>query len=919
MEQELNWLDYIEKSREAVAEGIVLVENKDNVLPFGDGCKLAIFGRMQLNYYKSGTGSGGLVNVDHVYDIVEGLKKSGKVEIDEELLSIYEKWDEKNPIDRGLGWGSEPWSQPEMPLDELLVEITSTKNDVALVIIGRTAGEDKDSTDTEGSFRLTKLENDMLIKVRKYFKKMVVVLNVGGILDMHFVDTIKPEAVLYAWQGGMIGGLGTADVLVGKVCPSGRLADTISYELADCYAWKNFGEIERNFYEEDIYVGYRYFETFAKDKVRYPFGYGLSYTSFSMDLVSCENNGTGVNISIKVKNTGACAGKQVVQIYVGAPMGKLGKASKSLVAFDKTGLLNPGEEEVIECKIPYYTFASYDDSGVTGHPYCYLLEEGRYDFFYGDNVANVTLADSFDIEETVLEQLSSLLAPVEKFNRIKPSSNGSVAMEEVPCLKGERRKYDFLYQNIKYTGDKGYKLNDVKNSKVTMEEFIAQLSDEDMASLIRGEGMGSPKVTVGTAAAFAGVTSNLKKFGVPTCCCDDGPSGMRFDSGAKALSLPIGTLLACTFNRKLNQDLFEFLSLEMVANHVDCLLGPGMNIHRYALNGRNFEYFSEDPLLTGEIAKSQLMGLKKYGVSGCVKHFCCNNQEFSRRHSDSVVSERAIREIYLKGYENIVKAGCCDAIMTTYGRVNGTFTASLYELNTSILREEWGYKGIVMTDWWASLDEYEDGSANHNDFAKMLMAQNDLYMVCSDASKLDEGDNTLAALTDGSLSRSMLEKCVKNVLTFAMNSKAMDRLNKCDDKVTIINRPDVNEDIDYTNVDYLPVGREIVIRLDDRKSVKGTDYVFALDFSMQGDFLVSLYGSSTLGEVAQLPCTLFLNGFPIHTMTFNGTNGRVVKVEREMWALRKYIVLRLNVGCDGLDLKEIRFSFHREHDPNVGL
>lgn len=913
----LNWEEYELVAREAVAEGLVLVEN-NGVLPFSYGTEVSVFGRMQNNYYKSGTGSGGMVNVYHVTDIVEGLKESGVVSINEELHKVYLEWEKINPIDRGLGWGMEPWSQEEMPLTDELVDNAAHHSDAALVIIGRTAGEDKDSSATAGSFCLTDVEMDMLVKVRKHFKSMVVLLNVGGIIDMSFVDEIEPDAVLYGWQGGMTGGHGTADVLTGKVCPSGRLTDTVAYEIGDYLSDRDFGDAVRNFYRDDIYVGYRYFETFAPDRVRYPFGYGLSYTTFDIEctgFVVDEINRT-VSVDVCVKNTGKVSGKQVVQFYVSAPQGKLGKPAKVLIGFDKTGLLKPGETDSIHMEASYYSFASYDDNGVTGEIYSYVLEEGLYTFYVGENIRDNEVSGELLLDRLIIiEKLEQALAPDKSFKRVKPDSKMNIAFEDVPlCHKTQEEKsVEHLPEEISYTGDKGIKLVDVLEGKAAMEEFVAQLSDEELSCIIRGEGMGSSQVTPGTAAAFGGVSPALRAYGIPAVCCDDGPSGMRFDSGAKAFSLPIGTLLGCTFNRELNCRLFEYVGMEMISNKVECLLGPGINIHRHMLNGRNFEYFSEDPYLTGEIAACQLKGMKKYGMSGTLKHFCGNNQEYRRRHSESEISERALREIYLKGFEMCVKSGYCDSVMTTYGKVNGRYTSNLYDLTTTILRGEWGFEGIVMTDWWAATTELPGNKQGYSDFAAMTRAQNDIYMVCSDASTNSSGDNTLEALHKGELTRGELQRNAMNICGFAMNSEAMKRLTGAPTIVEVVGKPHDVDDVDLSDVEYHKVEDKITITLEDKESVKDTNYVIALDTTKQGDYRVTLRGSSTLSEVAQMTCTLFINGFPINTMTFHGTNGEVDAIIRTVGILKRFAVFRLFVGADGLKLKDIKFEYLGEH------
>ncbi|MDE7279409.1 MAG: beta-glucosidase, partial [Oscillospiraceae bacterium] len=364
------------------------------------------------------------------------------------------------------------------------------------------------------------------------------------------------------------------------------------------------------------------------------------------------------------------------------------------------------------------------------------IEEGKYNFYAGTDVRSAeNILTWTEDKNIVIEQLKQALAPVQPFERIKAEYSCGVlepTMEAVPMseINEDKRRIENIPSEIPFEGDKGIKLEAVANGEKTMQEFISQLTDNDLNCIIRGEGMCSPKVTAGTAAAFGGVSNRLEELGVPCGCCSDGPSGMRLDCDTKAFSLPNGTLIAATFNKKLITELFEFLGMEMSANGVDCLLGPGMNIHRHPLNGRNFEYFSEDPYLTGTIAAAELTGMHRHGVTGTIKHFCGNNQETNRHFLDTAVSERALREIYLKGFEIAVKQGGAKSIMTTYGKVNNLWTAGNFDLNTEILRNQWGYKGFTMTDWWANIND-RGCDTDKNNFASMARAQNDLYMVCS--------------------------------------------------------------------------------------------------------------------------------------------------------------------------------------------
>ena len=910
MERILDWNKYLDTAAKMVSEGIVMLKNENNALPLDTNKEVAVFGRIQFHYYKSGTGSGGMVNVTKVVNILDGLVDNG-VKVNEKLLDTYRKWDKENPFDLGEGWGGEPWSQKEMPLDEGLVKETAKSCETAIVIIGRTAGEEQDNRLEAGSYLLSDDEIAMLTVVRENFKKVVLLLNVGNIIDMTDINRIAPDSVLYVWQGGMTGGKGTADVLTGKVSPSGKLPDTIAYKASDYPSDANFGREEnRDIYAEDIYVGYRYFETFAKEKVLYPFGFGLSYTEFEIKTEKAEITEGAVKLSVSVKNIGSYKGKEVIEVYCEAPQGRLGKAARVLCGFEKTRELVPQEEQVVEIAVDIAKLASYDDSGVTGNKSCYVLEAGEYKFYVGSDVRSAEYACSFEQgEDLVTERLTQSLAPVESFERIKPVCEGgafSIGREAVPVSEVDEsaRLLEKLPKEIAYTGDKGIKLWDVKNGKNTMDEFIAQLSDYDLSCIIRGEGMGSPRVTAGTASAFGGVSENLNGFGIPAGCCSDGPSGMRLDCGTKAFSLPNGTMIASSFNKELTSELFTFMGLEMAANKVDCLLGPGMNIHRHPLNGRNFEYFSEDPFLTGKMAAAELKGMAGAGVTGTIKHFCANNRETNRHFIDSVVSERALREIYLKGFEIAVKEGGASSVMTTYGIVNGLWTAGNFDLNTVILREEWGFKGFTMTDWWANIN-VRGKEPDKTDLAAMARAQNDVYMVCPDGEKND--DNTLAALENGGIERCELQRNAANICGFLLHTNALKRAGGIGDTVKVINREDEEQEDDKP-VQFYKVDRDITLDLSDVDTKKGTSYSFALDLSNFGIYRVIVTASSTQSELAQIPMTLFSMGTAVGTFTFNGTGGKAVSMEKETPMFSRFTTFRIYFAQNGLDLHSIRFE-----------
>lgn len=907
----LDWQYYSETAIRSVAEGCVLLRNEGQVLPLKKKEKVAVFGRIQLDYYKSGTGSGGMVNVSHVVGITEALAESGAVEVNRELVKVYEDWCMEHPFDLGTGWGAEPWSQKEMELSDALCEKVAAESETALVILGRTAGEDQDNRAEKGAYFLSDEENEMLAKVRKHFKKMVVILNVGGIIDMSFVTTYEPEAVLYVWQGGMLGGVGTAQVLTGQVSPSGKLPDTVAYAIEDYPSHPYFGDRERNFYSEDIYVGYRYFETFAKDKVMYPFGFGLSYTTFSMETKSVSVNKEGVTLEVAVTNTGNVAGKEVVQVYCEAPQGVLGKPARVLCGYEKTKELAPQETQVLTVAVRTEEFASFDDFGKTGHKSCFVLEAGEYIFYVGADVRSAKKAASTNVPEIcVVSEHEQVLAPERSFLRMVPEKNGDgycVRFEEVPATEPqeEARRKARMPKELAYTGDKGIKLADVADGKATMDAFIAQFSDENLACIIRGEGMSSPKVTPGTASTFGGVTEELAAFGIPCGCCADGPAGIRMDCGTKAFSIPNGTLLASTFNKELIYELFTCFGLEAAYHKVDCMLGPGMNLHRHPLNGRNFEYFSEDPYLTGTMATAELKGFHSAGVTGTIKHFCGNDQESGRHTTDSVISERALREIYLKCFELAVKEGKAKTIMTTYGSLNGVWTAGNYDLATAVLRDDWGFDGMVMTDWWAAINR-RNNPVDKRDFAALAMSQNDVYMVCSDS--LTNDDNVMEALADGSLTRGELQRNAANICRFLLSTHALKRLCGTEDEIARKNYPE-EEDEDGANESYTYDLKEYLeIDMTGVSSKKGGHYTFMLNLEERAKYRFSITGSSNASELAQMPVTLYFMGTVMDTFTWHGTGGEPVTFTGEYFMTFMPTRVRIAFAQSGIDFHKIVFE-----------
>lgn len=915
---------FAEFSREVAAEGAVLLKNEGQVLPIRFDEHVAIFGRCQINYYRSGTGSGGSVNVPYTTNLLDSLRRKTKLMVNEKLAAIYEQWIEKNPFDNGGGgWASEPWYQEEMPLTDRVVAAARADSSKAIIVIGRTAGEDQDNVIAPGSFLLTDDEKEMLTRVTAHFEQTIVVLNVSNIIDMSWLNDPSHKhpipCVIYAWHGGMEGGNAIADVLAGDVTPSGKLTDTIAYSIDDYPSTRNYGNEFKNIYEEDIYVGYRYFETFAPHKVIYPFGYGISYTDFKLETESSKtvsrNGETCIEFVVKITNIGLeYAGKEVVQVYYEAPQGKLGKPVRALAAFGKTRLLQPGESQKLILSFPINRMASYDDAGETGHRSAYVLEAGTYNMYVGTSVRNAVQVGINGLQGynvavlQVVEQLEEALAPIDSFMRMKPGARNpdgtyEITYADVPkrTTSLEARISSRLPKEIEPTGDRGYTLQDVQEGRVELPEFISQWRDEDLAAIVRGEGMVSPLVTPGTASAFGGISDRLfNHFGIPIACAADGPSGIRMDSGHLATQVPIGTLFAATWNPELVEELYVLEGKELLSNQIDTLLGPGMNLRRSPLNGRNFEYFSEDPLITGLFAAANVRGIRKGGSTATPKHFACNNQEKFRTKIEAVISERALRELYLKGFEMVVKDGEANSIMTSYNPINGYWAASNYDLNTTILRGEWGFQGIVMTDWWADMnDPIEGGESSKKNTYGMVRSQNDLYMVVPNygAETNVMEDNTMNMLSQGMLTRAELQRSAMNICTWLMHSPVSKRERRSKETVITFkaNRL-LNPDLVQTIVDSAQVKPNV-----------GTPFFIEIIQAGEYRLIVNLMSPET--EIAQSSTNVLLNGELITTIQSNGTNGRWIRQKLVKIALEAgYYELKLEPVKKGLEIGWIEFN-----------
>ncbi len=765
--------------RKIAAEGIVMLKN-DGVLPVAAGETLAVYGRTAYDYLAAGTGSGGCVHPPYKISVIDGIKKS-RVKLEPKTHKKYTSWLREHPFDAGHGWATEPWFQLEYVPDEVDVADAAKCADAALVVLGRWAGEDKDNAPESGSWYLTDDERELLRRVTGAFSRVAVAINSGNIIDMSWVDEFHVGAVMYVWQGGQEGGAAVADVISGRVSPSGKLPDTIAYAIEDYPSHKNFGSPDYNVYEEDVYVGYRWFETFTPDRVMYPFGFGLSYTTFDVKITDAHAANGKIFVTASVTNTGNASGREVVEVYFCKHGGKILTPSAALCAYKKTRELRPGQTQTVKLSFPVRELASYDDSGATGHKSCYVLEACDYAIFAGTDVKSALGAGpvfTYNVPKlTVTERCTEALAPVREFYRVVPhQGNGvEVAYERVPT-----RTYDIVDRieasrhdcDKGCTGDRSIKLADVKSGAHTMEEFVLQMNADELCAVVRAEGIASKKVKMYTTAAFGGVTDTLAKYGVPVVTNVDGPSGIRSDYGEPATLLPNGTLLASTFDDEGVEALFRLEGEELVMHGVDALLGPGVNIHRHPCCGRNFEYFSEDPLLAGKTAAAVCRGIAAFGGNATLKHFAANDQEFHRNDCDSVMSERCAREIHLRPFEIAVKEGGAKSIMTSYNLLNGCHCASNYDLTTTILRGEWGFSGFVMTDWWAKANRVGMHGDKRN-LAEMIRAQNDIYMVVPNAD--DNDDDIHASLESGLLTFDELRRCAANVLRYIMETPSFEK------------------------------------------------------------------------------------------------------------------------------------------------
>ena len=775
----------------AAARGTVLLAN-DGVLPLDPAARVAVFGRVQIDWFSVGYGSGGDVNAPYTTNLLDSLVEAG-VAVDAELAESYRSWCAARPVG-APEWGKWPRSHPEMELDEAAVEAAAARADVAVVVIGRAAGEDRENVLEPGSYYLTETERHLLERVTARFERTVVIVDSGNVMDLSWAEELGASALLLAWPGGMEGARAVADVLRGAVEPGGRLPDTIARRYEDCPSAASFGDPEANHYAEDVFVGYRYFETFAPDAVLFPFGFGLGYTTFEVSPGAPDREGDVVRLTASVANTGERTGSTVVQVYAGpASRGALAPPARELVSFARTAELAPGRAQELDLSFPVERLASFDDSGITGHRNAWVLEAGARPLHVGLSVRDTAAAGAVEVETAeVLEQLEEALAPSPEhpFDRMTPvrDEDGGVVVgwEPVPTATVDLRERTVsrLPRPIRAASaagtGAGATLRDVAAGSADLDDVVARLSAEDLAQLAYGDiEMGSPLGAPGNAGAFGGLTESLRALGVPPIITTDGPSGIRVSAFASLL--PCGTALASAWDPALVEELEGLHAEEMLRKGSDVLLAPGMNIHRDPLCGRNFEYYSEDPLLTGLTAAAYVRGIQSRGVSACPKHLACNNQETMRWVNDSRVSQRALREIYLRGFRICVERARPRTVMTSYNKINGQWAHYSYDLATTILRGEWGYEGLVITDWWMRYAP-DPLFASLADSATRVRAQVDVLMPGGrtyTSTRADGHDDAVLAGYDPNddsgehLTLGELQRTARNVLRLALGTPAM--------------------------------------------------------------------------------------------------------------------------------------------------
>ena len=804
-------------ARRAAAEGIVLLKNEDNLLPLKDGSNVALYGAGAGRTIKGGTGSGDVNERENV-SVFQGIKNAGFQVTTEDWIASYDKIYEnarqewKRSILSKTGEGADtmdffsvysttPFKMPAG--DQVQKPAEDADTETAIYVLSRIAGEGSDRTADKGDYYLSDDEYQILADICAYYKNVIVLINAGAQVDLSFMDEFENiKALLVIVQPGMEGGNAVADILSGKVNPSGKLADTWAYEYEDYPNSEKFshnnGNVQTELYEEGIYVGYRYFDTFEVP-VRYGFGYGLSYTDFEISnyrlvKISAEK----ISISASVKNTGKVSGKEVVQVYASLPGGTLEKEAHRLAAYAKTAELKPGETEEVTMEVTVDALTSYDEESAA-----WILEKGFYGIWIGNSLASAKLYGGMKLDAKVTKRQVKNLFPLKQDLEeiVQEPSRTTKRTETAEKLAGEQAMTVLELHAADITTETvEYKKNADLYEREAMD-FVNTLTEEELIDLAAGD----PGKAQGGNLGAAGISVPGSAGETHRCAVDkglasivlaDGPAGLRlmkyyhvnegsivsmpfefslegglFYDDSKELpgeryyqyctAIPVGTLLAQTWNQELIREVGAMIGTEMEHFGVTLWLAPGMNIHRNPLCGRNFEYYSEDPYVSGTIAAAMTEGVQSnYGCGTTIKHFACNNQEDNRMGSDSVVSERALREVYLKGFEIAIRQAQPMSIMTSYNLINGVHAANNYDLCTESARNEWGFKGAIMTDW-TTTEQGDNCTASG-----CMRAGNDLVMPGC----FGDHDNMHKELAEGTLKIEDLKACIARLVSVIWKS-----------------------------------------------------------------------------------------------------------------------------------------------------
>ena len=740
------YAEHDEIALQAAREGIVLLRNRGGVLPLAEGSVLNCFGAAQYMYRSSSTGAS-LINPRWQDNFHQAIREHSRFQANEQVSSLY----------RGL--------KDVVPDDDVLATARK-KSDTALIVLSRTSGEFLDNKPIKGGYYLTDDEEAMIAKVSAAFSHTVAIINTGYPIEMTWTDRYPVDAILYTGFAGMCGADALMEILDGRTDPSGKLPDTWAYDYYDHPSSHNFINFKENdavpgekdkgvrlYYEEDIYVGYRYFDTFAK-KTAFSFGHGLSYTSFDIrpekPVLQVSDAALRLTLPVSVTNTGAMPGKEVVQVYVSAPAGRIEKPARVLTSFEKTTLLMPGATLDLTLETDAMDFASFDEESGS-----YVLEKGEYTVFCGNSLENARPAGGFTLaEEKVLRRVERVNLPVEGFHRMTQSDptvhedSKLVELSKRHAVAAPRPSYEPKTFTPNAAGSKKITFGQLKDDPEKIGAFVSQLSIKELCAL---NVCGGANWYMPWQDGSAGKTNAIKKYGIPSVEVSDGNTGVNINK--RNIGLPCSTVMAATFNKALAFDAGRVIGEESAENGIAINLGPGMNLHRNILNGRHPEYYSEDPYLAGTMAGMHGKGLISTGTGCTYKHLFCNNSDTSRKGSQSIVSERALRELYYRVFEVAWAIQVPTCVMTSYNSVNGIYPAENADVLQKLVRGEWGFEGMIMTDW---------GTYDTVDSVEMVKAGNG--WLTEGSKKIREA--LLQAVKVGRLERRYLEQNARyNLLT----------------------------------------------------------------------------------------------------------------------------------------------------------